>query len=316
MKHQLVLVPMAVILILFLGCTKKSDSETKSVGTTLGDHEDPQGFYTCPMHPQVHEHKPGKCPICHMNLVKVSKKNRNMKPSATTDTTTTEISEGLSATDQQLRLAGISKYTVVKKDLVFTVPASGRLVSSREVNFQVYETDLQIIKAGLDFSGIATSNPEESLSGKIRMVDNMVDPSSRTVRVMGTLNKSFQKTVMDGGFHGEITSVAKNQIVIPEEAVLHAGKKDLVYLISKENGLKSIPVQLGRKSDHEYQVLSGLVEGDVISTGPNFLIDSEANIRGTFELAPGETKSSAPSCPPDQHWDIPMSMCMPGEARK
>ncbi|MBK9324259.1 MAG: hypothetical protein IPM97_15150 [Bdellovibrionaceae bacterium] len=316
MKHQLVLVPMAVILILFLGCTKKSDSETKSVGTTLGDHEDPQGFYTCPMHPQVHEHKPGKCPICHMNLVKVSEKNRNMKPSATMDTTTTEISEGLSATDQQLRLAGISKYTVVKKDLVFTVPASGRLVSSREVNFQVYETDLQIIKAGLDFSGIATSNPEESLSGKIRMVDNMVDPSSRTVRVMGTLNKSFQKTVMDGGFHGEITSVAKNQIVIPEEAVLHAGKKDLVYLISKENGLKSIPVQLGRKSDHEYQVLSGLNEGDVISTGPNFLIDSEAKIRGTFELAPGETKSSAPSCPPDQHWDIPMSMCMPGEARK
>lgn len=307
---------MALILFLFLGCTKQSPSETTGAATVLGDHEDPQGFYTCPMHPQVHEHKPGKCPICHMTLVKVSGKTQNMKPSATMDTTSTEMPDGLSASDQQLRLAGISKYTVIKKDLVFIVPASGRLVSSREVSFQVYESDLQIIRAGLEFSGIATSNPEESLSGKIRMVDNIVDPSSRTVRVTGVLNKAPARAVMDGGFHGEITSVAKNQIVIPEEAVLHAGKKNLVYLISKENGLKSIPIQLGRKSEHEYQVLSGLNEGDVISTGPNFLIDSEAKIRGTFELVPGETKSLVPSCPSDQHWDIPMSMCMPGEARK
>jgi len=26
-------------------------------------------FYTCPMHPQIHEAKPGRCPICGMNLV-------------------------------------------------------------------------------------------------------------------------------------------------------------------------------------------------------------------------------------------------------
>lgn len=28
-------------------------------------------FYTCPMHPQVREKGPGKCPICSMNLVKI-----------------------------------------------------------------------------------------------------------------------------------------------------------------------------------------------------------------------------------------------------
>lgn len=27
------------------------------------------GYYTCPMHPQIHENQPGKCPICHMDLV-------------------------------------------------------------------------------------------------------------------------------------------------------------------------------------------------------------------------------------------------------
>ena len=27
------------------------------------------GYYTCPMHPQIHQAKPGTCPICKMDLV-------------------------------------------------------------------------------------------------------------------------------------------------------------------------------------------------------------------------------------------------------
>ena len=28
-----------------------------------------KAIYTCPMHPEIHSDKPGKCPICGMNLV-------------------------------------------------------------------------------------------------------------------------------------------------------------------------------------------------------------------------------------------------------
>ncbi|MGN6209431.1 copper-transporting P-type ATPase [Asticcacaulis sp.] len=37
-----------------------------------GHHQQPEGsgkVYTCPMHPDVRQDGPGKCPICHMNLV-------------------------------------------------------------------------------------------------------------------------------------------------------------------------------------------------------------------------------------------------------
>lgn len=33
------------------------------------EHEHTGTYYTCPMHPEVHEHDPGECPLCHMNLV-------------------------------------------------------------------------------------------------------------------------------------------------------------------------------------------------------------------------------------------------------
>ena len=39
-----------------------------------------QRFYTCSMHPQVHEEHPGNCPICGMKLIAVSK---NSKPATT-----------------------------------------------------------------------------------------------------------------------------------------------------------------------------------------------------------------------------------------
>lgn len=37
--------------------------------------KDPDAYYTCAMDPQVIEYKPGKCPICHMELTLVKKSN-------------------------------------------------------------------------------------------------------------------------------------------------------------------------------------------------------------------------------------------------
>ncbi len=34
------------------------------------EHQEQTEVWTCPMHPQIRESKPGQCPICGMNLVK------------------------------------------------------------------------------------------------------------------------------------------------------------------------------------------------------------------------------------------------------
>ena len=45
----------------------------KTGATKTGSGEQPRSgkiYYTCAMHPQVHQDKPGKCPICGMTLIK------------------------------------------------------------------------------------------------------------------------------------------------------------------------------------------------------------------------------------------------------
>ncbi len=50
----------------FVSCTNGSKEEdTEKV------HDKTHVYYTCSMHPSIKEDKPGKCPICHMNLTKV-----------------------------------------------------------------------------------------------------------------------------------------------------------------------------------------------------------------------------------------------------
>ena len=48
----------------------QSTADTQSQQATASSQSQQAVVYTCPMHPQVQQDKPGKCPICGMDLVK------------------------------------------------------------------------------------------------------------------------------------------------------------------------------------------------------------------------------------------------------
>lgn len=61
--------------------------------------QDPDTYYTCSMDPQVVEYKPGKCPICKMDLTPVKKKNGEKK-------------DELQLSEQQIQLGNIQTDTI------------------------------------------------------------------------------------------------------------------------------------------------------------------------------------------------------------
>ncbi len=260
---------LALVLSMFLAsCTAKNSPVTQaSMANAESEHTDPDGYWTCPMHPQVHKHEKGACPICGMALVKV--KGKASAPQ-----------QSIELTEVQIQNTQINKHTVVRKDVYVSVSVAGRVMSSREISFQVYESDLAILKIGSEFVGASSTSPDKKVKGRITRIDNLVDPSSRTIRVTGQLSESLSPLVLESGFYGEIQTQLKNQIVIPEEALLFSGMKALVYFFSTDNKLEAREVAVGLKTQKEYQILSGLSEGDMISGSANFLLDSESKIRG------------------------------------
>jgi multidrug efflux pump subunit AcrA (membrane-fusion protein) len=247
-----------------------------------------------------------------MALVKV----QNNVKKENTGTKEADMRSDVMPSAQQMDLIGVQKHKVEKMDLIARIPISGRVISSGSIAFQIYETDLRYIKRGLRFRGESGLYPENEISGIISSVDSVIDPTSRTIRVIGTIQKGAQGLISETSFSGFIEYTLKDRVAIPESAVLHTGYGNLVYLMNDSGQLTAKKVVLGLKTESFYEVVSGLDVNDQISSGPNFLIDSEAKIRGASELMPGQTKAPDPSCPTDQHWDTPMAMCMPGKASK
>jgi len=62
------IIMIVIIFLLFTSCKNKKEIVI-----------DPDTYYTCSMDPQVVEYKPGKCPICHMELTQVKKSSGENK---------------------------------------------------------------------------------------------------------------------------------------------------------------------------------------------------------------------------------------------
>ncbi|MBC6611942.1 efflux RND transporter periplasmic adaptor subunit [Hymenobacter sp. BT507] len=78
-------------------------------------------YYTCSMHPQIHEDEPGDCPICGMDLIKVQHQ------SATTTAHTIRLSA------QQVRLGGIKVRKVGEQPTATAATGTGLTLTGRVV---------------------------------------------------------------------------------------------------------------------------------------------------------------------------------------
>lgn len=99
-------------------------------------------YWTCPMHPQIKEDRPGQCPICHMDLVAV-------KPSSPAETNATHRHEESGAdpgpagqvhiSQQSQQLIGLKTAVVEEKELHTTIETTGRVAFDPELAVAIRE---------------------------------------------------------------------------------------------------------------------------------------------------------------------------------
>ncbi|MBM9995567.1 efflux RND transporter periplasmic adaptor subunit, partial [Pseudomonas aeruginosa] len=72
---------------------------------------------------------------------------------------------------------------------------------------------------------------------------------------------------------------ARPTLLVPSESLVRTGKRTLVMAV--DNGsFRPVEVQVGREQNGQAEILSGLSQGQRIVLSGQFLIDSEASLKG------------------------------------
>jgi Cu(I)/Ag(I) efflux system membrane fusion protein len=150
---------------------------------------------------------------------------------------------------------------------------------------EVYEYDAPWVEEGQPTQVELPWQPGVVLEGQVAYVYPTLDPQTRTLQVRLELDNPGVK--LKPGMFAKVTIQVRRQeavLTVPDEAILHSGTRQLVFLVSGDGRYEAREVRTGLAgADRHTEVLDGLDEGDEIVVSGQFLIDAESQLQEALQ---------------------------------
>jgi RND family efflux transporter MFP subunit len=163
------------------------------------------------------------------------------------------------------------------------------------VQAEIYERDLAYIKLGQEATVTLSYLGDRQLPGRVAYIYPNVDEKTRTARVrMEFDNPGY---FLKPGMFATVQVSAELEpsvLLVPDMAILRSGEKTTVFVALDGGKFDPRTVTLGPAAENdEYQILSGLAEGERIVTSGQFMLDSESRRREAIQKMLGANESGA-----------------------
>lgn len=213
---------------------------------------------------------------------------------------------------QRMRLAGMSDEQIanvtasekVHTRITITAPVSGVVteLSAREgmtvnvgaplfringlstvwVNAEVPENLATFVRPG---NVVEASTPALSgviFKGRVNAILPEVNTTTRTIKVRIELSNPHRELVpgMFVTVHFIAAQHKENVLLIPSEAVIQTGARNVVMVMQAEDKFKPVDVEIGNEANGQTEIRKGLHAGQKVVVSGQFLIDSEASLKG------------------------------------
>lgn len=146
---------------------------------------------------------------------------------------------------------------------------------------EVPESQAALLRPGATVVATSPAVPGRRFEGKVQALLPQVDPQTRTIKArMEIANR--QERLVPGMFvqmQFANAAVAKT-LVVPSEAVIQTGKRAVVMVAEDSGRFRPVQVELGVESGGQTEIKRGLQAGQRVVLSGQFLIDSEASLRG------------------------------------
>lgn len=132
----------------------------------------------------------------------------------------------------------------------------------------ISESEYTKVKKGDRVKITADAFPGKEFAGKVDKIYPVIDPATRTFTVEVVVDNNY-KSLRPGMFaRVTVTFGVDTSVIVPDTAVIKqtgSGER-FVYILNSDNTVTYKKVELGVRLGSEYQVLSGLQEGDKVVT--------------------------------------------------
>jgi len=148
----------------------------------------------------------------------------------------------------------------------------------------IYEYELPFVKVGQPAKITLSYFPGKELSSKIDYIYPTISADTRTAKIRLTLPNPGGQLKPQMFTNVEIKISFGQKFVIPESAVIDTGTSQVVYVEKGEGAFEPREVELGLRAGGAVEVLRGIKAGEKVASSANFLIDSEAQLKGVKPL--------------------------------
>lgn len=151
------------------------------------------------------------------------------------------------------------------------------------VEAEVYEEDVPLLAPGMPAEVTLPYLPGRAFRGTVAWVHPGLSATTRTARVRIELPNPDQALRPDMLANVALETEARDSLVVPLAAVLHAGERSFVFVDLGQGRLRPQRVEVGRRLGEEVEILAGLAEGEGVVASATFLVASESRLRAALD---------------------------------
>lgn len=157
-------------------------------------------------------------------------------------------------------------------------------LSSLWITAEIYQYELPLIKPGQQARINLSYLPGQEFSSKIDYVYPALSAETRTAKVRFKIAKPTRDLKPQMFTSVEIKINLGKKLAVPDSAILDTGTEKIAYVDMGEGQFEPRQVLTGVRADNMVEIVKGLKAGDVVASSANFLIDSEAQLKGIKPL--------------------------------
>ena len=163
--------------------------------------------------------------------------------------------------------SGVLGYTGITEDILVS---DNIFVITLDDNSIIY-SDIKIpenysasIKKGLPVNVKLSSYKEKTFNGEVDFVSSRINADTRSLLSRIKVENENFELISGSLLEVSIKFNLRSSLSVPDTSIMIEGNKSYVYKINEQNIANKIEVKTGLRVDKNIEIISGLIEGDII----------------------------------------------------